>query len=206
MIGMADNSCVHLLFAGLASLPDTVTNQIGSRFEVDLAAKRRVLAFRERAAVDRRVEHLHVRVAGQSNEPSSYEIEFHYDADALLRRARTTQRELVKSTALLGVLAALPREVEFECSASFEYGPKSAQGLFPVRLGTAQGSDRAFDEVRGLTTVKLEDGGVSYTVALESLDLETLSLYVEFKRAERFSSGLPAAILERAVTIASGFI
>ena len=205
MIGLARSSCDHFLFSGQAALSASVMDQIQNEFSVDVRTSRQGLEFRERAAIDRSVEHLQVRLVGESEQPLTFEIGFHYDADTLRRRARTAPDEFRSGAVLLEVLAGLSAEVEFECSASFEYRLTAAQRLFPVRLGTGDQEGRAFDEIRGLTAVKLEDGEVFYTVALESFDLETLSAYVTFKQTASFSATLPARLLQRAVSIGSRF-
>ena len=204
MINLASQSCVHLLFSCQTALITPVLEQIRTQFNVNLSGRRR-RGFHERAAVDRRVEHLQVSFSGQPGPASTFEIEFHYDAETLKRGARTVSHDFAKGAALLKTLSSLPQEVEFECGVSFEYGPPAAEKLFPVGLGSPEQADRAFDEIRGLTAVKLEDGEAFYTVALESFDLETLSVYVTFKHTGSFSATLPARLLQRAVSISSRF-
>lgn len=94
----------------------------------------------------------------------------------------------------------------FTCQATFEYDESTARKLFPIKPESLQGGESLFDEVRGLTLVKTQNGRGTYRVALESVNLKELSLEVFFGVDLDLGDDLPNRALEQAHLIASKFI
>ena len=205
MIGLNVQSCRHLLFTSRISLDDSILEEIQVSFDVNLSAKRRWRIL-ERVALDRSVEYVQVQFEKQPGNESNCEVGFHYDAEMRTRRARTTQAEYPKATEILSILSSLSQPAEFDCEALFAHPPPSAQNLFPMRTQELERNGGAFDEIRGITLVKLEQDEVLYNVTLQSLDLQELLLDVSFNHVSTFSDSLPREVLRKASNIQSNFL
>lgn len=213
MIGLGSRSCSHLLFRGQLALNEQTLDELQSEFGVDLKTKRR-LSFRERAvqeqlvnvAHERWIEYVEVSFKGQAKDDQTYEIEFHYDVETPKRKPRVASEDHPKAASALGILEAINDQIQFECEAGFVYRDSSRQRLFPFKVQASESLEQGFDEVRGLTMVKLEEEEVLYTVTLESLDLEELSLHAFFNHSASFSEALPEEILRKAIDIKSRFL
>ena len=199
-------SCVHLLVRFTSVLPDHMFERLRAETNPDRASTRTIEWRWEAIAGDGHFLYSQSFVKLRSPRRSSqYDIELHYDlAEKPQRRADVKTSARVDQ--IMTLLGDLNGEASVLSEARFEYDEQTARKLFPIKSESLQEGESLFDEVRGLTVVKTENGRGIYRVALESVDLKELSLEVFFGVDMQFSGDLPNQVLEQAHLIASKFI
>ena len=205
MLGLRNSDCRHLLFSARLSLDATLLEKMGREFNVDLSRKRR-WRLEERASVDEWVEYVEITLERKPGREAVHEIEFHYDTDTPKRKPKGAGASHSEVAKQLSIMSGLREPAKFECEASFEFAAPGLQEFFPIKVGEVPQAERPFDEIRGLSMVKLKDGDVQYTATLETSALRELSLTVSFEAAAHFSRTLPQRVLQQAVDIKSRFL
>lgn len=198
-------SCRHLLFAGRCPLTQELVQRLKEGLQIDMGSRRRAL-LSEKFRPATLVHSLQLTLKKRTSlREDMLEIEFHFDAAKASRHMQLEEKPYLTQTAL-ETMGAVTDNIEFDCSALFLYGGDAVKSLFPIRFGLPEVPDRSFDEIRGISAVKMSDGKEIYKVYLESTDLKELHLEIDFNIPGLFSLDLPQAILEEAHKIASRFV
>jgi hypothetical protein len=199
-------SCTHLLTQAVCVLSDDIVRRLRNETSPDKATSRTMLWKWDAVPQDGSFVYSTAFMDLQTPRAAKrYEIGFHYDLSAEPQK-KSDVKPLSKVETVLSLLGGFQEEAEFTCEARFEYDESTARRLFPIKPTLLDTDERLFDEVRGLTLVKTQNGQEVYRVEMRSPDLKQISLDVAFCIRLELNESLPSQVLEQASGIASKFI
>jgi len=199
-------ACGHLLFGTTCILHDGILDRLRTETSPDRATTRTIEWKWEALPTNAHFiySQAHLKLRGPKTR-RLYEIQFHYDLTERPQR-RADVKASSRLDRVISVLEDLGEEAIFTCDASFQYDESTARKLFPMKPELPQGSEGLFNEIRGLTMVKTENGREIYRVAINSEDLKAVALDAYFAVRRPFGKDLLDQILEQANLLASKFI
>ena len=200
------NSCVHLLLMVTCTLPEELVERLQNQTSPDRVTSRSIEWKWE--AVSAGEQFVYIRTLMNRRGPRvrrQYKIGLHYDVTKMLHK-KTDVKASPRIDKIISILAELNQGVTVACDAQFLYDENTAKKLFPIKSDLPQSSEGLFDEIRGLTMVKTENGREIYRVKMESEDLDQVTVDVSFHIQLSFDKKLSDHVLEQASLISAKFI